>query len=259
MGVFTVVGLAAASIVLWILFAIRRRYRMRRIEHDSAIQAAVAAAGFNRAPLDDDDEHTRTPYSRSQFSTEMGQRGSYFGPPQYDEDHAGFNPYADYSHMHQGTRNMVNVGGYIPARTASPPPGAERPTPSAGTDEFNSNRDRKSSFGHTPTYSAGSFEPLLSGYVQHSEPPHNPPPTPPPRNPQRLVNTSNSPEQGAGSSAPPDADNGGSSEGSVDDRLDPAIRKRKRTNSLGTAGLRDEEDYSRPVLTVRGSVARFIM
>ncbi|KAL4070910.1 hypothetical protein J3A83DRAFT_3306417 [Scleroderma citrinum] len=255
-GVFIVVGLAAASIVLWILFAIRRRYRVRRLEHDSAIQAAVAAAGFNRAPLDDDDDgHTRTPHSRSQFSSEMGQRGSYFGSlhnfglSQYDDEQAGFNPYADYPNLHQGSRNTA---GYVPAPTASPPPGAERPTVSAaGTEEFNSNRDRKSSFGHTPTYSAGSFEPLLSGYAQNSEPPPNHPPTPPPRNPQRLVDASNTNDQGAGSSVPFGADNEGSSDGGVDERLDPAIRKRKRTNSLGTAGLKDEEDYSRPVLTVR--------
>ena len=231
---------------------------MRRIEHDSAIQAAVAAAGFNRAPLDDDDDgHTRTAYSRSQFSSEMGQRTSYafgstnnFGPPQYDEEHPGFNPYVDYP-----LQGMRNTAGYIPARTASPPPGAERPT--TGT-ELSSNRDRKSSFGHTPTYSAGSFEPLLSGYVQHSEPPHNPP-MPPPRNPKRLIDTAHTADPEPGSAALLGAHDNGSSEAIVDDRLDPAMRKLKRSNSLGTAGLRDEEDYSRPVLTVRGSTVRFIL
>ncbi|KIO08309.1 hypothetical protein M404DRAFT_134303 [Pisolithus tinctorius Marx 270] len=249
-GVFVVVGLAAASIILWILFALRRRYRMRQIEHDSAIQAAVAAAGFNRVPLDDDDDgHGRTPYSHSQFSTEMGQRGSYTfgslpsGPPVLDDGQGGFNPYADYPTSRQGPRH---AGGYMPARTASPPPGAERPALSAmGTDEFGSNRDRKSSYGHTPTYSAGSFEPLLSGYGQASESAPNAPPTPPPRNPQRLADASNAPNRG---SRVLDDE---SSNRSTDDRLDPDIRKRTRSNSLGTANLRDDEDYSRPVLTVR--------
>ncbi|KAI6162163.1 hypothetical protein EDD17DRAFT_1819473 [Pisolithus thermaeus] len=227
-GVFVVVGLAAVSILLWILFAFRRRYRMRQIEHDSAIQAAVAAAGFNRVPLDDDEDGLgRTPHSHSQFSMEMG----------------AFNPYADYPTSRQGLRR---TGGYVPTRTASPPPGAERPALSAaGTDEFGSNRDRKSSFGHTPTYSAGSFEPLLSGYGQTSESTPNAPPTPPPRNPQRLVDASNARNP---RSRVLDDD---SSDGSMDDRLDPEIRRRTRSNSLGTANLRDDEDYSRPVLTVR--------
>ncbi|KAI6047662.1 hypothetical protein EDC04DRAFT_2619411 [Pisolithus marmoratus] len=249
-GVFVVVGLAATSIILWILFALRRRYRMRQIEHDSAIQAAVAAAGFNRVPLDDDeDDHGRTPHSHSQFSVEMGQRGSYmFGPlptapPLYDDGQGGFNPYADYPTSRQGPRH---TGGYVPTRTASPPPGAERPGLSVvGTDEFGSNRDRKSSFGHTPTYSAGSFEPLLSGYGQTSEPAPNGPPTPPPRNPKRLADASNVHNQRSHTLGD-DSSNGG-----TDDRLDPDIRKRTRSNSLGTANLRDDEDYSRPVLTVR--------
>lgn len=249
-GVFVVVGLAALSIILWILLAIRRRYRMRQIEHDSAIQAAVAAAGFNRVPLDDDEDgHGRTPRSHSQFSMEMGQRGSHVfgslstGPFGHDDDQGGFNPYADYPTSRQGPGR---TGGYVPTRTASPPPGAERPAFSAtGTDEFGSNRDRKSSFGHTPTYSAGSFEPLLSGYRQASESGPHAPPTPPPRNPQRLVDASNARNP---RSRVLDDD---SSDGSMDNRLDPEIRRRTRSNSLGTANLRDDEDYSRPVLTVR--------
>ncbi|KAI6136613.1 hypothetical protein F5141DRAFT_996326 [Pisolithus sp. B1] len=250
-GVFVVVGLAAVSILLWILFAFRRRYRMRQIEHDSAIQAAVAAAGFNRVPLDDDEDGLgRTPHSHSQFSMEMGQRGSHVfgslptGPPIHDDGQGAFNPYADYPTSRQGLRR---TGGYVPTRTASPPPGAERPALSAtGTDEFGSNRDRKSSFGHTPTYSAGSFEPLLSGYGQTSDSAPNAPPTPPPRNPQRLVDASN-PRNPRSRVLDDD-----SSDGSMDDRLDPEIRRRTRSNSLGTANLRDDEDYSRPVLTVRG-------
>jgi len=55
-GVFVLVGLAAASILLWIFFAVRRRRRTRRLEHDTAVSATLAAAGFNRALLDEDDD-----------------------------------------------------------------------------------------------------------------------------------------------------------------------------------------------------------
>ncbi|KIJ68482.1 hypothetical protein HYDPIDRAFT_173193 [Hydnomerulius pinastri MD-312] len=262
-GVFVVVGLAAASIMLWILFAIRRRQRMRRIEQDTEVEAAVAAAGFNRTPLDDDDEGARSPHTRSHFSSEMGQRGSLLGYASGGsgslpsgrpfsgafEDFArnGFDPYADHPTEHAAGGNAE---GYVPARTASPPPGAARQGRSGvGTDEFGSSGDRKSSYGHTPTYSAGSFEPLLANYAQNSSERDAPPapPTPPPRNPKRLIDAS----QEQIDSAVPHDSNGYSSDGSADDRLDPGMKRRTRSDSLGSVDLRDHEDYSRPVLTVR--------
>ena len=265
-GVFVVVGLAAASIVLWIFFYIRRKRRMRRIDRDTEVEAAVAAAGFGRAPLDDDngDRDARSPpLTSSQYSMQMGQRGglaSYIpgGPARpvsgaaFDDDNGAFNPYAGYT---VETRPSLVGGGYTQARTASPPPGAERPVPSsAGTDDMGeSSRDRKSSYGHTPTYSVGSYEPLLAAYTQGSSMDRgaNPPPTPPPRNPQRLLDAS--PEHRHTVISRPA--NGYSSDGSADDRLDPDIRRRTRSDSLGSDDLRDDEDYSRPVLTVSSSAS----
>ena len=55
-GVFLIVGLAAASIVLFIFFYIRRRRRTQRLEHDTAVASTLAAAGYNRRPLDGDDD-----------------------------------------------------------------------------------------------------------------------------------------------------------------------------------------------------------
>ncbi|KIK96270.1 hypothetical protein PAXRUDRAFT_319722 [Paxillus rubicundulus Ve08.2h10] len=262
-GVFVVVGLAAASIMLWILFAVRRRQGMRRIEQDTAVEAAVAAAGFNRVPLDDDNEDggARPPYMRSHFSLEMGRRGGSFGlgsggsgslptsgrPPSGASDVLavhGFNPYADYPVEHQASDH---VKGYLPVRTASPPPGAERPTPlGAGTDEFGSARDRRSSFGHTPTYSVGSFEPLLANYAQNVSEHGAPRPPTPPHDARRVVNTSSQPPHNA---LPRDS-NGYYSDGSADDRLDPGMNRRRSSNS-GSIHVRDNEDYSRPVLTIR--------
>lgn len=254
-GVFLVVGLAAASIVLWIFFYIRRKSRMRRLDHDTEVEAAVAAAGFSRAALDDDNDAHSPPLSNSQYSTQMGQRGglaSYLpgGPGQpvsgaaFDDDNVAFNPYAGYA---ADARPGAVGGGYVQARTASPPPGAERQGPSgAGTDD--SSRERKSSYGHTPTYSVGSYEPLLASYTQGppAERGANSPPTPPPRNPQRILDATPGQRENIGSRPA----NGYSSDGSADDRLDPEIRRRTRSDSLGSDDLRDDEDYSRPVLTV---------
>ncbi|KIJ21780.1 hypothetical protein PAXINDRAFT_165175 [Paxillus involutus ATCC 200175] len=263
-GVFVVVGLAAASIMLWILFAVRRRQRMRGIEQDTAVEAAVAAAGFNRAPLDDDNEGGGAvpPYMRSHFSLEMGRRGGSFGlgsggsgslptsgrPASGASDVLaihGFNPYADYPVEHQESGHSA---GYLPVRTASPPPGAERLAPlGAGTDEFGSARDRKSSYGHTPTYSAGSFEPLLANYAQNASEHGAPrPPTPPPPDARRLDDISSQPPD----SGLPHDSNGYYSDGSTDGRLDPGMNRRRSSNS-GSIHVRDNEDYSRPVLTVR--------
>ncbi|KAH7925185.1 hypothetical protein BV22DRAFT_455042 [Leucogyrophana mollusca] len=270
-GVFVVVGLAAASIVLWILFAIRRRQRQRRIDQDTAVEAAVAAAGFSRAPLDDDDNDRggRSPHTHSQFSSEMGQRNSLLGyiPPgagssptaarptsgPYDdyaaEEPGHFNPYAEY--VGDPGRPPATRDGYVPARTASPPPGAGRiNTAVGGVDEFGEggSRERNSSYGHTPTYSAGSYEPLLAAYAQASPSPENTggPPSPPPRNPRRLAdNSPNLADEAALRESTAYASD------DTDDRLDPDIRQRTRSGSLGSVNLRDEEDYSRPVLTVR--------
>ncbi|KAH7883556.1 hypothetical protein F5I97DRAFT_1813709 [Phlebopus sp. FC_14] len=270
-GVFVVVGLATASIMLLILFAIRRRQRMRRIEQDTEVEAAVAAAGFNRALLDDDNDngHDRSHRTRSQFSSEMGQRGSLLGYglggsgslptsgrpvsgafDDYPRDDHGFNPYADYPAEHQVSGN---VQGYVPARTASPPPGAERPgLPGIGVDELSPSREgRRSSYGHTPTYSAGSFEPLLANHNQNAlERGAHAPPTPPPRNPRRLVDASGDPLD---STALCDS-NGYSTDVSTDNRLDPGMQRRTRSDSLGSVDLRDEEDYTRPVLKASGFI-----
>lgn len=236
--------------MLWVLFAIRRRYRIRRMEQDATNRAA--ASRLARAPLDDDDDRTHTSPFSSDLGPQiqMGQRTSFTfssgptaGPSLYDEtDRGGFDPYAEYS----STQHLPRY--YLPARSISPPPGAERPVPSVmGTDEFGSTRDRKSSYGHTPTYSVGSFEPLLAGYPQNSEATARPP-RPPPRNPQRAIDAPNARHPTSNN-----VTHGDSSDESVDDRLH--IRRRARSNSVGTLDLRDE-DYSRPVLTVSKSGSR---
>lgn len=261
-GVFVLVGLAVISILLWLFFALRRRRLGQRLEREATAQISSTTP---RPPLDDgdDDDDGQRHMSFASHSLEMGQRRSSsglgmstapssraspfgFGQHAAQPSVEAFHPYADYP---------VPAGayaGYVPARTASPPTLADLP------------REGSSGSGHTqPGHSAsGSHEPLLAS--DHTPPPLPPAyptraPTPPTRSALRL------PEKQPIVLAPPPAFDARAgdrssavssvySEGSLlDDRLDPGLRPRLRpgAESFTTTDLRDENDYSRPVLGVR--------
>lgn len=260
---FVFVGLAAASILLFILFAVRRRRRNRRIEHDAAVEATLAAAGFRRTPLDDDDDrennsrHSKMAMAQRSLGAgtasslpSVGRTSAYIDSPNHDEIE-GFNPYTDY---------VVPPSGYVPARSSSPPPGI---FVGAYRDVENS-PDRIVNHNHT---ASGSNEPLLASFhrATASSPPLAQdgvnPPTPPPRNPQRIADrtSSDAPRAGPSSPMPRTEDRNRSAtpsmysfESSGDDRLDPVLRQRMKDEkqSATTRELRDDEDYSRPVLGV---------
>lgn len=229
-GVFVVVGLASASILLWILFAIRHRHRMERIEQDTTVEAVVAAAGLNRAPLDDDeDDSPISPSTRHRLSSEMGQRSSLLGlggSGSLATSTRLLNDTMKDSLGHPGPvehRTNSYPKGYVPTRTTSSSPRAE---PFA--DDLGSSRDRKSSYGYTPTYSAGSFEPLLANYVQ------------------------NTPDQNTSAVTPRNRSSQHPGSGSIPNGY-PTNENRsrassRRQNSSDSSVLRDEEDYARYVL-----------
>lgn len=265
-GVFVLVGLTISSILLWILFAIRRRRRTQREDRDSAVSATLAAAGLHRSPLEDDDDLHPAPSHRSNYGTpdpEMNQRSSsgfavntpssalsaaristyQDSPNQDDITHQDpFNPYADY-----GTANR---DGYVYGRNTSPPPVAFH------------NRDRHNSSTSAGDYIAshstsGSYEPLLAAYYRTASDASSPlppqsPPTPPPRNPQRVSDAAKSlPSVVSGNLENPDNLSPSTESGfhnAADDRLDPGLRSRPQDE---VADLKDNEDYSRPVLGVR--------
>ena len=184
-GVFLIVGLAAASIVLFIFFYIRRRRRNQRLEHDAAVASTLAAAGFNRRPLDDDEEKAASPrrssappsttmstFPNSSFSSGALNLGMATGarPPTADSSSAAgpstpgpgadFDPYAALGTPPPAVfPSQARKDGYLPARTASPPPGAydrtRRQTHSTSTS---------ASWGHAAKGSVASTEPLLAGY-----------------------------------------------------------------------------------------------
>ncbi|KAI8995677.1 hypothetical protein BD414DRAFT_563518 [Trametes punicea] len=189
-GVFLIVGLAAASIVLFIFFYIRRRRRTQRLEHDAAVASTLAAAGFNRRPLDGDDDEESESKVMSQRPTPMasgtlpslpntsfgagGQRppsGSAMddaavpaaaGPPTPGTE---FDPYAAYGTIHPpppAFPGQARRDGYAPARTSSPPPpGAWQ---RQHTHSTSTSASSMMGWGHAAKGSVGSHEPLLSGY-----------------------------------------------------------------------------------------------
>jgi hypothetical protein len=178
-----IVGLAAATICLWILFFLRRRRRRRRIEHESEVSATLSAAGYNRAPIDDED-----------FGPGRGMRQRFgslsshptISTPITDEERAAetvgptvnlYDPYVDYNRPIAGS-------GYIPARSESPSlySGDRR-----GESSYASGGSRRGG-SHIPQQSTGSADQLLSGGIPSNAIPEPFPlssPIVPPRNPKR--------------------------------------------------------------------------
>ncbi|KAF9044574.1 hypothetical protein BDZ89DRAFT_1099749 [Hymenopellis radicata] len=215
---------AVAGVInsLWILFAIRRRRRTRRLEHDTAVNATLAAVGFHRAPLEDeDDDHGATGNLRF-GSPEMAQHSPRSSIPTipttgrtsaYLNDvniESGFNPYAE-------------MGAYGPPQ--SPP---------LMSNARNASDHRIS---HSASHSAGSYEPLLAFYNSQNETAMDKSPV--------LAQSGLPGERSSAASSYSTQDTG-------DDRLDPDLRRRlKDDNDAEKGDLRDDEDYSRPVLGVR--------
>ncbi|KAI9509086.1 hypothetical protein F5148DRAFT_1190251 [Russula earlei] len=201
-GVFLIVGLAAATIFLWIFFFVRRRRRRRRIEHDSAISQSLADAGYNRAPIDDED-----------FGPGLGMRqrfGSLSSHPSIttpitDEERATdavpsvtlYDPYAGYGHP-------VTGSGYVQARSDSP---SQNSRDRMADSTYSSGVSRRSGSMHIPQHSTGSGEALLAGM---GIPPQAIPqpytlssPTVPLRNPKRKGGEGGPSSEG-GDRPPPD-------------------------------------------------------
>ena len=196
---FLIVGLAAASIVLFLFFFIKRRRRNRRLEYDTAVASTLAAAGFNRTPLDGDDDNegkvmrqrrqsspsaTRTMSSLPSLGGQQPLQQPYtddpFGHP------ADFDPYAAYAAPPQTPPASARRDGYFPARTSSPPLVHSH---SASTNSGHA-------MGHVPRESAGSHEPLMATPGPSASAPMapvpiasssstGPPPYIPPKSPRR--------------------------------------------------------------------------
>jgi len=270
-GVFLIVGLAAASILLFLFFFVRRRRRTRKMEHDTAVATTLAAAGFNRTPLDGDDEEggdrnmsqrRGSGVSTNPFRDTVSSLPSATGgrPPSgyMDDPVAGpeaahdqeFDPYAAFGTIHPpppATLGFNRKDGYAPARTSSPPPnGAYMGTTGPGHRSYSSRSESTSSagFGHMARESASSHDLLLGGMRSGSESATPAMPSPalnsssgdmfslPPRNPQRLARN-------------PQTPNDEENDGGVRDSITSSVY------SMADEGAFDELLASKPTLEVR--------
>jgi len=239
--------------------AIRSRRRRQRLDHDTAVAATLAAAGFHRAPLDDDDDpaensrrsrygspdaflhHRRSSSGLAMSSIPSAGRTSVAfldTPPLHDDnDPHNIRPSSDYI-VPAGSRD-----GYI-----SSPPFIARPYRTRSS----SNTMGENITGHTPQHSAGSRELLLSSYNNHNSLPPSPTGATLPL--QRLSDTPKNPPVLSDKSPQLEASTASSAYSldiATDHRLDPNLRQRLQDDADSFRDLRDEEDYSRPVLGVR--------
>lgn len=281
-SVFVLAGLAAASIILWIIFAMRRRRRTQRLEHNTAVSASLAAAGLYRAPLDDDDDddnHTATGLHHSGY-------GSTEDPFQI-RSMSSLPSDCRVSAVHHDDRSLVGVIGEF---ALNPFENVDYIVPS-GTREGYVSRSglalaETGSSSHSQDHSVkGNLEPLLASYHRTSLL------NPASRNIplistdlglidsgdiSQLPNSSLNPIRysSAYSSShghgPPQSSNYNDISGeplierraasdasvysndstSLDDRLDPGLRQRLQHTTSSKSDLRDDEDYSRPIFGV---------
>jgi hypothetical protein len=257
------VGLATTSIAIWTVFAIRRRRRQSRIEHQTA-DAALRASATPRPPLEDDDDPqqqhfsplalqmSRQRSSPGMTSTSLGPRRSYHDDPDPPDP---YNPYAEFGHIPLGPVPTNASNGYSIARTSSPPNAhlnsSQRASAAVSLASANG-PDGYVAGTHSTTPSGASIEPLLASHRRQSsgsgQLPSSPvittmpatamlPRTPPIGSSQLLVDVLEPLEV--------------RSAFTTDDRLDPGLQQRQRAaESASMKDLRDDEDYSRPVLGV---------
>lgn len=252
---FAVVGLAVAAVFILIFFVFRRRRRIQRLEHDTAVSAALAAENFRRRPLEDED-HLRNyvegshplPSDMQMNRTAMNVLPSgvsaYRDNP-FDEE-AGpthLDPFSDHIVLGEGYpygEHVMAAGAYPSARTNSP-----LVTFADTTHNM---------FEHLASNGVGSVEPLLAtfrrtGGSSHSllssipEDPFSDPSTPSPDHPYST------PRSAASSIY--------ASDRTCDDRLDPDLSRQRsgdERQNPSVVDFCDNEDYSRPVLGVSSPI-----
>jgi hypothetical protein len=170
-GVFVVVGLAATSFVIFLVFWFRRQRRNKRLEHDSEVEATLAAHGYRRALVDGDDDdpapsHMSTTLSQGlsagrSSNHDIGRRisspnmtmafpataSTYHDSEETSHDY-GFDPYHEFGVVHHRAQTSNQQPNHASTFTNVGPP------PKTG---------RGTSSGHITSDSSGSSEPLLGG------------------------------------------------------------------------------------------------
>lgn len=313
-GVFVLVGLALASIILWIIFAVRRRRRTLRLEHEKAVSESLMAAGFRKSPLgDDDDEEAGKVPSGSGYEPVGARRsssalamsmasgairasaGEDFDPytdyvaasgsrssPQLLQSSVGSRPpsswginthYRDHNssdgfggaglHSHHSSASSEPLLSSHNAnrRSGEPSPTLMAAVPPSVAAAYSSNtasgsgagagagRDAGTRPGTATTIlsltSASGAAAGPSGVATTSAPTSSPKDPPPyTSDPAPATQTQSRPRSGILVNVADDDASVYSADSAMEERLDPHLRERSLSD------LRDEEDYSRPVLAV---------
>lgn len=247
-GVFLIVGLALTSIFLWLIFAARRRRGRRVLERE----AAVAASQGHRSPLVDEDDMAQRP--GPSMPVTVRPPSAYFdGSAGSHDENTSYDPYVGYTYpaanaSNPYTLNRPAADGYVTTRTSSPPPSGSPRTDSFGHNPQPSTSNSAENGQHSRSYSFSSYEPLLAAAgLGQKTPPGTPgpgqPPTPPPRSPMRpplAVTPGPSASRQLTEDTPKSV---------ADERLHPALAQLGRSNTTASR-IRDDQDYSRPVLGV---------
>ncbi|PPQ99612.1 hypothetical protein CVT24_005188, partial [Panaeolus cyanescens] len=236
----------------------RRRRRNQRLDHDTAVSATLAAAGFHRTPLVDDDDDdaaansTPSRYSpapsnpfmtqRSTSALAISNRASAAFIQDHDTDHvvpgpSDFNPYADYV-------TPTRTDGYIPVPAPTAPPIFPFPY----RDRTSGSPDLVAGNDHTHARTT-SFDPLIPN------PNNTLPPTYSSAAEDVPLGVEIARALGAPEASGPSSIYSQRTDLGPDARLDPGLRQRlvdhEDSADDGASLFRDEEDYSRPVLGVR--------
>jgi hypothetical protein len=147
-----------------------------------------------------------------------------------------YDPYVDYG------RPVGGVAGYAPARSDSP----------GHHGSYSSAMSRPPGAGDGPRHSNGSSDPLLTGMgwatgTPGSSVPPTPTPTLPTRSPRRLAAAQLQLQQSQENAVTSSTRGSEDRSSSFDDRLDPSLQ----ADNTKIQELRDDVDYSRPVLEIR--------
>lgn len=229
----------------------------------------LAVGHGHRSPLVDDEDMAQHPGPSmpvtarppsAYLDNSIGSSGTHAK----QEENAPYDPYVGYSYNNSNQYGLGGAGtGYVAARTSSPPP-ASHNTDSIGhyrrPSTGGSAEGGQHSGQHSRSYSFSSYEPLLAaaGINQKTTPPGTPgpggpqPPTPPPRSPMRPPLAVTQPvRDGAASRQSTSTDD--LPRNVADDRLNPALSAQLNRADTNASRIRDDQDYSRPVLGVSTS------
>jgi len=256
------VGIAGAAILLFLFFAYRRRRRVKQNERDAAIAASLGPQ--SRIPFEDDDDDEPTTNShggmpmqqRNPFAyaggtpQAIGQHGEYY-PGEVKGSHEPYDPYASYvapvgssnGHHYQDSTAHTRIGsgqfdGYEYDYRHYQPASAVAAMPEARASPTSPRRAMSptSNSSHAPTYAPGlgpSTNNAVAGPSGQQQPRES-----------LIAETASVYSIPQGSLLDHEEEDD-------DHRLDNGLLGMRLRGGVGSEqSLRDDEDYSRRVLTV---------